>query len=62
MRIKIDDLTGRRIEVHEGVTVQAIIPEDENEEASIAWTRDPEVIQQWKETAHWVTKGDENYE
>lgn len=50
------------VEVHDNVCIQIIMPKEPSREPSIAWTRNPDLIQKWKNGAHIVTEGDNDEE
>jgi hypothetical protein len=49
------------VEVHKNVAVQVIIPKEPNREASIAFTRDEDLIKSWESSAHVVTDKDDPF-
>jgi len=55
----VEDYTEGIVQVHEGVTIQVLVPFDAREAVSIAWTRNPFEIEEMKRTAHLVTTGEE---
>jgi len=55
----VEDYTEGIVQVHEGVTIQVLVPYDAREAVSIAWTRNPYEIEEMKRTAHLVTTGED---
>jgi hypothetical protein len=56
---RVEDYTEGIVQVHEGVTIQVLVPYDAREAVSIAWTRNPYEIEEMKRTAHLVTTGED---
>ncbi len=54
-----EDYTEGIVQVHEGVTIQVLVPYDVGKPVSIAWTRNPYEIEEMKRTAHLVTTGED---